>query len=259
LVLLTSVAVASVSHLSHRPSANDLRKERGLEAYRQADYEAAIRHFSLVIQTEPNSPDAFIARGRVYERLGIAKAAEKEACKRLQTQKTAEARGLRLAGLFPGLGGALNQAKLTQAESDKLRERSLTLVSQLNEFMRLAVADFEGATNLVPEPDGRIFACKAFCLAWHEYYHGAVTHFEKAIQAGYAPAQVYADLAYCYVRQGKLPKARECLKQARLRSHDLGAIEANQRAIDAPDPVHPRGEVPPPSACLVDPAEDFPF
>lgn len=82
---------------------------------------------------------------------------------------------------------------------------------QLGDFT-LAFRDYEAAAGL--GDDGPTWACTAYCLVHLENYDQAAFHFERALEIGYASAEVLNDLGYCYLRLGEIDKAKVVLDRA---------------------------------------------
>jgi serine/threonine protein kinase/Tfp pilus assembly protein PilF len=78
-----------------------------------------------------------------------------------------------------------------------------------------SLAAFEKAHEL--NPDGRTRACQGYCASRQRLMEEAIAYYQQAIQAGYQPAEVYSNLAYCYSRSGRSRKwqtAKEYLDKA---------------------------------------------
>ena len=48
-------------------NASEAALKRGTDAYEKGDYDTALQEFTQVIQGQPSSGEAYLARGRVYE------------------------------------------------------------------------------------------------------------------------------------------------------------------------------------------------
>jgi serine/threonine protein kinase/Tfp pilus assembly protein PilF len=113
-----------------------------------------------------------------------------------------------------------------------LRARAYLRLDQVGR----ALADFEKADALVA--DGRTQAYRAYCLNRSDPpRHGeAVTHYERAIEAGFATPEVYNNLGYSRFQAGKDPRslnaARSDLTTAIQGNRHLRAAYFNRALVD---------------------------
>jgi tetratricopeptide (TPR) repeat protein len=106
----------------------------------------------------------------------------------------------------------------------------------------LAVADFEASLRRQPAAgpapagqtnEGEVYACMAYCRARQGQFWAAIEFSNKATDHGYATAEVWNNLAYCYSRvKDGADKARPALKKALQLNPDLPAARYN-RAVAA--------------------------
>ena len=75
-----------------------------------------------------------------------------------------------------------------------------------------AVADLKEAD---PQGrDGRINAALGFLIQIQHQPKKAISYYEAAIDRGFAPAEVYNNLGFCYLRSARFPDAMACLNRA---------------------------------------------
>lgn len=83
---------------------------------------------------------------------------------------------------------------------------------QMNGDMVAALRAYEAVD---PErTNGRIQACRAYCLAHLEKNFEAIEASKAAVAAGYAPTEVSLNLAYCQIRVRRFGQASQTLSQA---------------------------------------------
>jgi serine/threonine protein kinase/Tfp pilus assembly protein PilF len=135
-------------------------------------------------------------------------------------------------GKYDQAAAALSEALAAQPSLMSARYARARAYQRCGEF-ELAFADYALASKAAP--DGRIFACMAYCLNrlnWQRSPEDAHGCYEAAITAGFAPAAVYNNLGYCYLSQRKLEEAKANLDRAL--DLDLGMQAAwHNRAVYA--------------------------
>jgi tetratricopeptide (TPR) repeat protein len=106
----------------------------------------------------------------------------------------------------------------------------LRLGEQDRRYFSLAYEDFRRADG--QDPDGRAAACMGYCLARLDQPRAAVKEFQRAVDAGYAPAAVWNDLGNCFLATGPPQEARRCLDRAVALAPDLQAARHNRARLD---------------------------
>jgi serine/threonine protein kinase len=71
-LVLATVAVAAVYHVSTRPPEYVVWDQQGRVAFEQRDHQLASDHFTASLRANPKQPEVFFARGRAYLRLASA-------------------------------------------------------------------------------------------------------------------------------------------------------------------------------------------
>jgi serine/threonine protein kinase len=95
--------------------------------------------------------------------------------------------------------------------------------------IRSARADYEAAYLLAPR--GETAACLGFCANLGGEHTLALQYYTRAEQAGFCPAEVSNNMAYCYLKLGpQLNKARRAIDQAIRKNPDLPAAYHNRAA-----------------------------
>jgi tetratricopeptide (TPR) repeat protein len=109
---------------------------------------------------------------------------------------------------LPSLGG-IGLAASPQAAGPRLCGSLLTAGSRLDE--------------------GPAYACRAYCMTRQRSYKAAIDLSEKAIRAGFAPAEVWNNLAYCcWRRTGQTEEAEPHLETALRLDPELRAARYNR-------------------------------
>ena len=93
----------------------------------------------------------------------------------------------------------------------------------------LALIDFQKANEV--KPTGRTHACIGFCMSSLKQHAAAIDCYLKAIESGYAPGEVYNDLGYSYLLQGKQNDAKKAFDEAVLRNANVAASYHNRALI----------------------------
>src|SRR5262249_20664195 len=82
-----------------------------------------------------------------------------------------------------------------------------------------ARADYQKAYNLAPS--GRISAALAYCANHTANNPDAIGWYTRAIEEGFAPAEVYNNLGYSFRRRGQIQQARTYLDKALRKNNRL--------------------------------------
>jgi eukaryotic-like serine/threonine-protein kinase len=117
---------------------------------------------------------------------------------------------------------------LTEAMVVRGRARQQLAAGDGGSF-NLALDDFQDADKRMS--DGRIKACLGYCLNRMGQHRTAIDRYQKAIQAEFAPAEVYNNLGFSYLALNELEDARKNLDQALLVSPDLQAALHNRALV----------------------------
>jgi tetratricopeptide (TPR) repeat protein len=135
-------------------------------------------------------------------------------------------------GDYKGAIAALNRSPDTDRNPRELLTRARAH-QHLNEFTD-ALADYEKADALtsVNKPDGRIKACRGYCLSQRGMFHEARLYFDAAIRAGFVSPELVNDLGCCYERENNLIDAPLCLTQAIRLNPDLRPAYFNRAMVD---------------------------
>jgi serine/threonine protein kinase len=94
----------------------------------------------------------------------------------------------------------------------------------------LAVRDYGASADRVSA--GATEACLAYCLARLRSFTSAVGRSQKAIQSGFATAEVYNNLGYCELQLNLLVTARQNLDKAVALNPSLGVAYYNRGLLD---------------------------
>lgn len=98
----------------------------------------------------------------------------------------------------------------------------------------LAARDFDRAEKLAP--DGRNLAAIGYCETCIPGGSGAaIEHYKRAQKVGFANAELYNNLGFCYMNTGKPKEARKCLDQAIELKPGLQAAYYNRALIQMMD------------------------
>ncbi len=92
-----------------------------------------------------------------------------------------------------------------------------------------ALADFRGTAERAS--DGRLEALIAGCYVHLQQHSNALIHYERAVQGGYAPAEVCNNLGYCAALSGDYRKAASFLGQAVELGPDLQPAYFNRAVV----------------------------
>jgi tetratricopeptide (TPR) repeat protein len=122
------------------------------------------------------------------------------------------------------LNGALAE---NPGSAEALFARGRTF-QRLGDFT-LAFKDYEAAAGLAQ--DGPTWAGTGYCLCRLENYEQAAFHFERAVECGFASAEVLNDLGYCYLRLGEIDKAKPPLDRAVVLDRNLQAAFHNRAMV----------------------------
>src|SRR5262249_48246175 len=82
-----------------------------------------------------------------------------------------------------------------------------------------------------PMNDGRVAACRGYCLCRLQQHLAATLEFEAAIAAGFAPAEVYNDLGYSHFLAGQYESAKAPLDRALALAPALQAARYNRALL----------------------------
>jgi tetratricopeptide (TPR) repeat protein len=123
------------------------------------------------------------------------------------------------------------------AEALYLRGRAQQKAGDLS----AALADYERADRL--RTDGRVKACVGYCLSERRQHSGAIFYYHEAIEAGFAPAEVYNNLGVSHLlSQDRLDEAKKNLDIAIALNPSLQAAFHNRALFDldrvGKDPEH---------------------
>jgi tetratricopeptide (TPR) repeat protein len=95
------------------------------------------------------------------------------------------------------------------------------LAHMLNDGFKEANEDFLRVNTHLPEPDGRVTACMAHCVASrahrnkdHMGWQDAVPLYQEAFDGGFRSSAVLYNIAFCYYKMGKLDRAEEALQES---------------------------------------------
>jgi Flp pilus assembly protein TadD len=88
-----------------------------------------------------------------------------------------------------------------------------------------AIADLKAAIDLNPDP--KIMALIGYCCASTRYHSDATYWHRRAIESGFATAQVYNNLGYSYWKSARFELARQALKKAIVLEPNLQAVYHN--------------------------------
>ena len=108
----------------------------------------------------------------------------------------------------------------------------------------LALKDYDASVKLQPAPE--IDACRAYCWALEGQYESAIFSSQKAIDGGFASAEVYNILGYCYERKNIFQSAMDAFDEAIRLDGSLQAASYHRAmielrlAIKAPRPLDKR-------------------
>ena len=101
----------------------------------------------------------------------------------------------------------------------------------------LAIQDYQELDKRVP--DGRNKAALGYCLNRLEQFESAAEYHKKAIQAGFASAEVYNNLGFCQLRSNnKLIEAKQSLDRALQLDPNLQAAYHNRALVAYQDAVN---------------------
>jgi tetratricopeptide (TPR) repeat protein len=112
------------------------------------------------------------------------------------------------------------------AEARYLRGRAHQKAGDLS----AALADYEKADQL--GTDGRVQACVGYCLSELRQHGKAITYYQQAIEAGFAPAEVYNNLGVSFLAQLRLVEAKNDLDTAIALNPSLQAAFHNRALVD---------------------------
>ncbi len=165
---------------------------QGQEAYRLGQYDQALESFNRAVEADPALSEALLGRARTYQQLAAR------------------------CGLL---------ANECQNPQERRRLRNLQ-----SNYLDWAVDDYTSADPL--EQDGRILACKGYCLSGRPRHSEAVVAYEKAIGNGSGSAGVYNNLGYSQLKLRKLADAQVSLDQAIDLDPELAAAWHNRAMVD---------------------------
>ncbi len=109
-----------------------------------------------------------------------------------------------------------------------------------------ALRDFEAADRLAP--DGATKACAGYCRNKLGFHSIAIGYYKKAMELGFATAEVWNDLGYSYHRLNldwdNLERARESLTTAIAKDSTLEAAYHNRAMVDLEQACRYRAYIP---------------
>jgi serine/threonine protein kinase/Tfp pilus assembly protein PilF len=100
---------------------------------------------------------------------------------------------------------------------------------QLGQFAP-ALEDFARADTQLH--DGRICACRGYCLSRLGYHQEAIDQYERALDAGFTSPELFNDLGYSYWHLHNLDKAQAALQQASEKAPGLATPYHNLALMD---------------------------
>jgi serine/threonine protein kinase len=139
--------------------------------------------------------------------------------------------GLRLhqQGRYSDAVAHFNEALQADPQNDVARFARAHTHQRLGDY-NLALQDYYVADKQTPS--GRTKAAIAYCLARSNVNpQGAEYSHRRAIESGFATAEVYNNLGFCYMRQSKWKEARECLDRALELDAELQAAYHNRALV----------------------------
>jgi serine/threonine protein kinase/Tfp pilus assembly protein PilF len=186
---LTGVAAAALV-LTCRDPYSVRQFRRGLQAYEQKNYDQAVTLLTRSLEADAARP-SYLARGRAYQQLGCALAAEEQTC------------------------------------GDRDRRKALDLKKR--DCFVQALQDYEHADP--EGQDGSILACRGFCLGQQSNHLEAIYFFDQAIEHGFAPAAVFNDRGFNLLQLPKRTEASADFNRALHLDPTLQTVFFNQAQL----------------------------
>jgi serine/threonine protein kinase len=164
---------------------------QGQKAYEQKNYNEAVVLSTRSLEADPTLRQAYFARARAYQQLGCTLAQEIEP------------------------GDDSSKAKTLQIQSRTI------FVQALQDYKN---ADPEGK-------DGRVLACRGFCIGKQDNHSDAIWFYTQAIEQGFAPATVFNNRGHSHLRLADLEAANKDLNEAVRHDPTLQAAFCNRAQL----------------------------